>query len=81
MHNAKLVIPLLTFWLFLGCADQDRGSLRDCAEATALEARLMREYSEVLSSMDSAIGPAHASAYKKALPAAAEWKDNVCQKD
>ncbi len=81
MHNAKLVMPTRSFWIFSGCTDQDHMALRDCAEATALEARLLREYSEVSSQKDSAIGPVHASACKKALPAAAECKDEVCQKE
>lgn len=63
-----------------GCADHDRQSLRECAEATALEARLMKEYSEILSSKDSAIGPVHATAYSKALRAVFNWKESACPK-
>jgi hypothetical protein len=81
MRNAKLVIPLLSFWIFSGCADQDRASLRDCAEATTLEARLMREYSELLMSTDPATGPIHIDAYKKALSAVNNWKRSACPKE
>jgi hypothetical protein len=78
----KLTLTMLPFVTFAlaGCDDHDRQSLRDCAEATALEARLMKEYSEILSSKDLAIGPVHATAYSKALRAVFNWKESACPK-
>lgn len=63
-----------------GCADHDRQSLRDCAEATALEARLMKEYSEILLSKDPGIYPIHATAHSKALTAVFKWKKVFARK-
>ena len=63
-----------------GCADHDRQSLRECAEASALNTQLMAEYSNLIRSPDPAIGPIHATAYSKALRAVFKWKESACPK-
>jgi hypothetical protein len=62
-----------------GCADDDRQSLRDCAEASALERTLLRESYELEGQDD----PKGRHLYRKnveTLSATTRWKESVCPK-
>jgi hypothetical protein len=62
-----------------GCADHDRQSLRDCAEASALERTLIRESYELEGQDD----PKSRHLYRKnveTLLATTRWKESVCPK-
>jgi hypothetical protein len=63
-----------------GCADHDRQSLRECAEASALKTQLMAEYSNLIRSPDPAMGAIRIVDMQEALKFVSRWKESVCPK-
>jgi hypothetical protein len=63
-----------------GCADHDRQSLRECAEASALKTQLMAEYSNLIRSPDPAMGAIRLEDLTETLRFVSRWKDSVCPK-
>lgn len=74
----RKLFMILTVFL-AGCSQTDSQKIRECAEASALEADTSRDYSKLLERTDPALGEIHINQAAQALQAATVWRDQVCK--
>lgn len=65
--------------ILMGCAKTNSDEIRECAEASALEAEIGREYSRILERSDPALGKIHLKQADTALRAATQWREQACR--
>lgn len=65
--------------ILIGCSKTNSDEIRDCAEASALEAETARDYSKLLERSDPSLGEIHINQAAQALRAATRWRGQACK--